>query len=717
MTIDDDDLRNFSLSRNIVRLDASTKVADAVLELATNRADWAVFSSEQGHYAVKPTELVERMLRRREVDLDVAHLLRFGQSKPSPCRIEDLDFRLRWRGRLVVLDGDAPSAVATDPNRDHPKPFVVVARDPFELTHIKESIVRSLSDRGVAGTTTVDTPVEELIGGFLDGLGPQFGADAARTTRVEMSDERAAPEAPAAESGAAEFAALISAEADSQIELGDERAVQVRVERKHAGALPLAARREAVINSREQIYVHLMAPAEIHVPVDVLRLDPPTGTDPVLSFFAIRGLEEGRFDLTLLFRQGSKQLGSLELRVQVVRDRTVETKEAAQQAVPVTAPDDDDVLVLEIGEEAIDGAIHVTYRAWGGGLGLSGERFRSGRLGERGYRLEVVRETYLGALVEALRGALRPDPYDLERSRERVAALGADLCDRVFSPALVEALWERRSDIHKVQVQVQSKLRAIPWEILTLCRPREADDRCLAEAGLVRSLPGGHPRRLPGARWRYLAASYPNRMADAVDEGASYFRTQLGLHGIAAEQILADPPENIDRAFLAALEDGSFDVLHVVCHGKGAAEPGFFELIVGDRRQADATPKVIAVTSFEVSAQLKRSAGIEERRPIVFLNACESSRLASAFGDYGGWPEIFCKAGASAFVGTQWPVRLDCAALFAQEFYERLLAGDVLSTAAAKARAAAKNGTQGASWLAYSVYGHPSATLDRVAAV
>jgi CHAT domain-containing protein len=73
-----------------------------------------------------------------------------------------------------------------------------------------------------------------------------------------------------------------------------------------------------------------------------------------------------------------------------------------------------------------------------------------------------------------------------------------------------------------------------------------------------------------------------------------------------------------------------------------------------------------------------------------------------------GWPNVFLRAGAGAFVGSSWSVRDKPAALFCQTFYDALLNDRMLYEAASAAREAAKQ-LGDASWLAYKVYGHPGA--------
>jgi CHAT domain-containing protein len=92
----------------------------------------------------------------------------------------------------------------------------------------------------------------------------------------------------------------------------------------------------------------------------------------------------------------------------------------------------------------------------------------------------------------------------------------------------------------------------------------------------------------------------------------------------------------------------------------------------------------------------------------VFLNACETGRIGAVLTAWGGWPNVFLRAGAGAFVGSSWAVRDKPAGVFATAFYNSLLDGGTLAEAASAARAEAKK-LGDVSWLAYKVYGHPRA--------
>jgi CHAT domain-containing protein len=79
----------------------------------------------------------------------------------------------------------------------------------------------------------------------------------------------------------------------------------------------------------------------------------------------------------------------------------------------------------------------------------------------------------------------------------------------------------------------------------------------------------------------------------------------------------------------------------------------------------------------------------------------------------GGWAQQFLQVGAAGFVGAMWNVHDNPARDFAQSFYTKLLAGNTIGAATLGAREEIKR-YQDATWLAYTVYGHPSATVARI---
>ena len=78
-----------------------------------------------------------------------------------------------------------------------------------------------------------------------------------------------------------------------------------------------------------------------------------------------------------------------------------------------------------------------------------------------------------------------------------------------------------------------------------------------------------------------------------------------------------------------------------------------------------------------------------------------------------GWATKFLDAGAAAFIGSLWAVSDGAAREFAQEVYRQLQAGSSLGKAVMQARHIAASQPDDPTWLAYTVYGDPRATVSR----
>jgi len=97
----------------------------------------------------------------------------------------------------------------------------------------------------------------------------------------------------------------------------------------------------------------------------------------------------------------------------------------------------------------------------------------------------------------------------------------------------------------------------------------------------------------------------------------------------------------------------------------------------------------------------------------VFINACRSAGLAATYNRLDGWASKFLEAGAAAFIGSLWAVSDGASREFAQELYRRLQHGLTLGDAVMAARKAAASTPDDPTWLAYTVYGDPRATISR----
>ena len=433
---------------------------------------------------------------------------------------------------------------------------------------------------------------------------------------------------------------------------------------------------------------------------NVLKLDPPKAGAPSQSSFEIRAVREGTAQAAVIFHQGGSELGNIRHAICVGTGNGFAKRAAGSVSAAPRVPGDDGVLLLQVERTGVARKIRYQYRVHCPRLGLDFAQFESPPLlddngSPAASELQFVHRIYASMTNQVLRS-----PGEIKRFALEIEAFAEDLCTQLFPPDLVRVLWDGRDQI--ASIRIMSWEPYIPWELVRLAIPGgpKSDDRFLGQYGLVRWLAGrSATRTLPLTNWSYLAATYPNNPANNVTREVEYFTASLPQHGIHPVQVASTYD-----AFLEALQNPTFDVLHVACHGNVKQEKiekaELFitdELINGRARYVGVTANVFA-----------KVARFGDRRPLVFLNACEAGRLGGSLTTWGGWPTRLINAGAGAVVGASWPVRDVASNKFATAFYDSLLGGRSLSTAATDARQAAA-AVGDATWLAFKVFGDPHA--------
>jgi hypothetical protein len=520
----------------------------------------------------------------------------------------------------------------------------------------------------------------------------------------DLGPERAA-QVPAPSPAAQGIDVTVSAQTKAEIQVDEEEQVPFRIE-LIAEAIPLASSLALPVQADQSIVVTLTAENDA---VEIVgermhTVDPPTSKQPRVGAFVVKGVRLGVVRLAVAFRQGGSELGVIGLAVEVVPAAPgAQQTQGRKIAVPRDVADDDTLMLLV---ETISAAGQICYEYFlhSERLGLI-ERVRSKPLLDRGDGPAATMLAFVERVYEQVTGEVRSvdDSKDLQRG---VRALGAKLCRELFDPAVTRLLWPRRDRIK--QVQIVSWEPYVPWELLCLSNPDtgEIDDRFLAEYGLVRTLAGEMPpRELPMVDWGYLGATFPAGMQPSVGAEMEYF-TGSAADGLRARKIQPRPIAATRDAFYDALCALEFDVIHLSCHASSSHRSiERATLILGEEMPPGASsPRLVEVDAITVEAEAR----LRRRRPLVFLNACETGRVGAVLTEWGGWPSVFLRAGAGAFVGATWSVHDMPAAAFATSFYNALLDGRTLAEAAGTARAAAKK-LGDASWLAFKVYGHPHA--------
>jgi hypothetical protein len=263
--------------------------------------------------------------------------------------------------------------------------------------------------------------------------------------------------------------------------------------------------------------------------------------------------------------------------------------------------------------------------------------------------------------------------------------LGVNLWDGLIPKELQDLFWNRRNQIKRIVIQSSGDI--IPWEILYPYSGTNMGFGFLSENIPVTRWTFGHPptSRLSFSQSRFVlpAASPPTAESEV--------RCLSTLIGSSSKPV-AELKE------LVQLLPSSFKLLHFACHNSFHFDSPILSSVM------------MGKSPFSPTFLLPGS--LRERDLLVFMNACRTAGAAPSYTRLAGWASSFIAAGAGAFVGSQWEVRDDSASNFAQSFYQGLRDRLTLGEAALKARKSIADRAGDPTWLAYSVYGDPTATLS-----
>ncbi|MFD0579494.1 CHAT domain-containing protein [Dactylosporangium darangshiense] len=277
--------------------------------------------------------------------------------------------------------------------------------------------------------------------------------------------------------------------------------------------------------------------------------------------------------------------------------------------------------------------------------------------------------------------------YSQANTRRWMRETGAGLWSAVVPPIVQEQFWQLRSQM--TSFTLASGRDQIPWEMLyPLSRTR--DEGFLVEKMPVMRRAYNQERiRAIGVRdARFIVP--PNSPSHAMSEVERIHRL-IGESG--DPQVISDLTE-----VLELVDSGQMGLAHFACHNAFDAK--------GSRINMDGGPFVPTLLNSAVTQKV-----LQRSHPLVFLNACRSAGSIPEYTRMMGWASQFMGAGAGAFIGTLWSVRSDASARFAESFYSALMSGQTLGQAALKARLDVSADAGDPTWLAYTVYGDPRATV------
>jgi hypothetical protein len=412
--------------------------------------------------------------------------------------------------------------------------------------------------------------------------------------------------------------------------------------------------------------------------------------DPLPHQIKLRATKRGRGQIRVYAFHAGAPLGALTISPEVIAERASGERTTARATVAEPRPSEADLQLLIFEEKGERGEPVLKYKltAKDPDLKLNLKAFGP-----------VTLDMSVGTYFTDLYREIEDLPLETEPERaiatERLHALGSRLFTDLMPADLQTLLWGLQDRIDTVWVQSDEPW--VPWELCRLVGTK--DDRIVegpffCEAfKLTRWIPG--VARAAGLKMsRVGLVAPPDTDLDAAKAEAAMVR------GLAAggRAVVDVPAEYV--AVRNALAEGAFDAIHFTGHGSfpDNSNPAKAEIELADGQKLRPT---------DISGVV---ANLGRTTPLVFFNACEVGRQGRGLTGVGGWASALLGAGAGAFVGTHWDVTDDLAAEFAKRFYNGLLSGDSVATAALDARLSIKEGGD-PTWLAYAVFADPLATV------
>lgn len=303
--------------------------------------------------------------------------------------------------------------------------------------------------------------------------------------------------------------------------------------------------------------------------------------------------------------------------------------------------------------------------------------------------------------------AIATDHLDQLDSAGRLERIGR----RMYSLLIPDAMQRLIDETDEFPLTITSNNPELPWELLH----DGTEFLCLKRTFA----------RMPAQQ------TFPRRTRDSVVPGERRKTTVLLIHSVHGEPLQqAENEINAIEAGLAKMTPapavtkltgsdvtasrltdelslGDYDLIHYAGHAgfeSQRPERSYLLLSTGEHFRAERVQRLL------------------EGHPVVFLNACESSKSApqvqgrstgGTVAQAQGLASAFVYGGAQACVGSLWPVFDDTAADLAVEFYRQLIekrqrVGEALRRARVMSHSRQQDRT---TWAAYALYGDPSSLL------
>ncbi len=410
-----------------------------------------------------------------------------------------------------------------------------------------------------------------------------------------------------------------------------------------------------------------------------LRIYP--GTDSAPAAFDLEAREVGVYGLQLEAFLGGTHLGGL--RIQTTIEADTITGEAVERTAPVggRARDPGEVS-LSIHYDPREAVYRYQLIDWS--VDVADEA--------TSHQLLKTPSQAVEELVKQLNQVARSaSPWDAKTTLAWLKGQGIELWQGFIPEELKQMFWERRDRISKLTIV--SSGDPVPWELLYPFDGPNHDAGFLVE-------------QFPVTRHEF-GLSPPNQLriasADIVLSGASSLTSAPGevqaiAQLLASKKVLTKTVGDVPT-LRECFEAADFGLLHFACHN------------AFDASSPNASRIMMESQPFEPVFLEEHAGRFSRTAPLVFMNACRTDGQTPLYTTVEGWASSFLRAGAGAFVGSLWEVVDKSASTYAQEFYRAALSGDTLGEAARKARAAIREEPGDPTWLAYTLYGDPAATV------
>ena len=244
----------------------------------------------------------------------------------------------------------------------------------------------------------------------------------------------------------------------------------------------------------------------------------------------------------------------------------------------------------------------------------------------------------------------------LKTALSKIEAIGMDLYKRLFPEELKRILWENRNEIKSIFIVSDEEW--IPWEIIKPFESTESgttkEDFWCVKYVIGKWLSNHFPEASIRVKFGSVIAYDKEGKLKRVNDEKDSIENLIKNRGI---ELIPTEPRYTD--ILNLLSDKEINLFHFACeavYDKSSSDDSYLSLADGTLKARD-----VGVCN------------LRKGKPIVFVNACESSITGYAVTGIGGFSKSFLDIGSSAFIGTMWKVPDGYALKFAEFFYKNLL--------------------------------------------